>query len=130
MQKYRNNWRTSTLTNLLAGGTAVSVSPADAVILGALTGGDFYRVTMETEDAQTREIVRITGVDTVTGELTITRAQEGTTALGWPIGSLIDMRVTRETLEDLQVVEFDPDTILTDGTSVLIDENGNVLIGV
>ncbi|HSH29958.1 MAG TPA: hypothetical protein VK971_08650 [Thiohalobacter sp.] len=122
-QQYVNNWRTALTAQALAGDGTMTVPAADAALISNASAEDFYLLTLE-DDQDNREIVRVTAANGVTGEMTVTRAQEGFSARDWPSGSLIEMRVTAQTLRDLQ---FDPDDILTDGSNVLVGNDGNVL---
>lgn len=122
-QQYVNNWRTALTAQALAGDGTMTVPAADAALISNASAEDFYLLTLE-DDQDNREIVRVTAANGVTGEMTVMRAQEGFSARDWPSGTLIEMRVTAQTLRDLQ---FDPDDILTDGSNVLVGNDGNVL---
>ena len=51
------------------------------------------------------EIVKVTAVSTNT--LTIVRAQEGTTAATWPVGTRIELRLTAETVTTIANRDID-----------------------
>jgi len=73
--------------------------------------------TLEYQDAI--EIVRV--LDNASG-LTVVRGYEGTVAQDWPVGALIEGRITAGMLRELAA-----DAILTDGQNVLVDQDGNVI---
>lgn len=63
---------------------------------------DYFVVTLENVETKEYEIVRVTSFDRSLGKMTCTRAQEGTTVRSFPIGSKVQLRVTKETLERLR----------------------------
>lgn len=126
-QQFVNNWKTALTAQALSGDGAMFVPAADAAKISGASATDFYLLTLE-DDQGNREIVRCTAANGTSGELTVTRAQEGFSARNWPNGSLIEARVTAQTLRDLEDAQFDPDSILTDGSNVLVGSDGNVLI--
>lgn len=134
MQQFVNNWASTLSAQALAADLQMVVASADAARIAAASVEDFYRATIEDDAGTLREIVRITAANAGTGEITVERAQEGTVARDWPAGTLMEIRVTAQTLADLQQSSappgstFDPDTIVTNGDSVLVDSNGNVLV--
>ena len=65
------------------------------------TPGDFFRLTLDAEDDETREIVIVT--DRSGDLITFTRQVfDNCVVQAWPAGTLCDNRVTKETLELLQ----------------------------
>lgn len=87
-------------------------------------------VTVSADDALTLtlyaagvlEIVKVTGINGTT--LTVERAQEGTVARAWALGTALSARLTRQTLLDLLaqahhvVTEITSDITISGGTSV------------
>jgi len=67
----------------------------------ALTGGDHMWVTLE--DSTAIEIVRVEGYQG-NGLVVSTggRGADGTTAIAWPIGAVVEVRVCRALLQDIQ----------------------------
>jgi hypothetical protein len=94
-QKFINNWSTTLTASALAADTALTVATAEAAKLGAVSAEDFVAMTLD--DGQTVEIVRCTGVSG--GDLTVARAQEGTGAQDWSLGTPIECRLTAAALE-------------------------------
>lgn len=71
--------------------TSLTVKSGDGALFPALASGNFFNVTVITTE-NTFEIMRCTfrAGDT----LTVERAQEGTAALPFPVGSKVDLRIT------------------------------------
>ena len=86
------------------------------------TTGEFFLVTLETVDPPfTREIVKVTGRigDTLTG---CARGQEGTTPRNWDsMSTLVDHRVTAQTMRDAMIVGSGGTGNINGGSSVLIN---------
>ena len=79
------------------GDTSVSVTTGTGSRFPVLTAGDwFYAVLVDV--SANREIVKVTARTTDT--LTVTRAQEGTTALSFAVGSVIRASLTKQAFED------------------------------
>ncbi len=83
----------------------LQLSGAAGAVLPALTGGDWFLLTMFAlvSGLETNiEIVKVTAVDTSSGSetrLTVERAQEGTTARAFAIGDKVSMRMTAGTAQ-------------------------------
>lgn len=78
--------------------TTVTLQPGQGALFPAITAGQIAVVTFE-DTSGNIEIVHATGITSDT--LTITRAQEGTTALSFSSGSRVELRVTAGILEAL-----------------------------
>lgn len=94
--------------NNVAGLLAANIGPSDtAILLGAgqgslfppLPAGNWYYVTLVHATLATIEIVKVTAkaVDT----LTVVRGQDGTSAASFTIGSVAEMRLTAQTLREV-----------------------------
>lgn len=94
----KNNVDSTLAQAINASDTAVIVTAGDGAKFPALGAGDYFYATLASAQG-TREIVKVTSksVDT----LGITRAQEGTTANGFAVGSRVEMRVTAASITDL-----------------------------
>ena len=94
----------STLTTsvLNPGGTAVTVTPSTGVNFPGTAGGQwFYATLVDSLTAPTkREIVKVT-VRSSDNFSTIVRAQDGTSSLTWPAGTILELRLTKGTFNDL-----------------------------
>lgn len=91
-QLYANNAESTLTAGISAGATSLSI--ADASRFPAVSGSDWHWATLtaagDTESAW--EIVKVTARTGTT--LTITRAQQGTTALAWNAGDKVELRAT------------------------------------
>ena len=100
-QVFKNNAYASLAAELSAAGTLATLATGQGSRFPAPTGGDFFLATLILLDgngAETAwEIVKCTA--RATDGLTIERAQEGTTARIWPVGSRIELRTTAGTLD-------------------------------
>lgn len=93
-QLYANNAKSSLAAGISPGTTVFSVAAGEGARFPTPTGGDYFLATIEVSGSV--EIVKVTTRSTDT--FTAVRAQEGTSAATWPQGTLIEMRVTRDTL--------------------------------
>ncbi len=104
--RYINAWLSTLQANVLAADTTITAAPADAALLPSLAAGESWRMVLPLYDGNgeetDREIVDVTAVDGVTGNMTVARGQEGTTARDWPSGSRIDVRLTAAQLAALE----------------------------
>lgn len=118
-QLYVNNLETTFLTAIkdtpVTGTPAtelgygiLQVNTSTSAALATLTGGDYYVMTALKRSGSvesTIEVMRVTNVDTTTfpGEcrLTVSRAQEGTTAKAYLTGDYFSLRLTKGALENL-----------------------------
>lgn len=100
-QVFKNNAYASLAAELSAVGTLATLAAGQGARFPSPTGGDFFLATLILLDgngAETAwEIVKCTA--RATDGLTIERAQEGTTARIWPVGSRIELRTTAGTLD-------------------------------
>lgn len=100
-QVFKNNAFASLAAELSAAGTLATLAAGQGARFPAPSGGDHFLATLILLDgngAETAwEVVKCTA--RATDGLTIERAQEGTTARIWPVGSRLEMRVTAGTLD-------------------------------
>lgn len=100
-QVFKNNAYASLAAELSASGTLATLAAGQGARFPSPAGGDFFLATLILLDgngAETAwEIVKCTA--RATDGLTIERAQEGTTARIWPVGSRIELRTTAGTLD-------------------------------
>lgn len=103
IQRFSNNAISLLASPLSAHGTSLTVLPGTGALYPALAndGSDYFLITLENQEATTREIIRVTGRtgDTLFG---ITRGLEGTTPRSWSASSgadtLVDHRITAGTM--------------------------------
>jgi len=100
-QVFKNNAYASLSAELSAAGTLATLAAGQGARFPAPTGGDHFLATLILLDGNGAEagweIVKCTA--RATDGLTIERAQEGTTARIWPVGSRIELRTTAGTLD-------------------------------
>ena len=100
-QVFKNNAFASLAAELSEAGTLATLATGQGARFPAPTGGNHFLATLILLDgngAETAwEVVKCTA--RATDGLTIERAQEGTTARIWPVGSRLEMRVTAGTLD-------------------------------
>lgn len=92
--KLSNNAISFLASGITAGATSITLKTGDGAKFPALGAGDYFPATISKPDG-TFEIVRVTARSGDT--LTVTRAQEGTTALAFNANSLIEIRLTAAT---------------------------------
>ena len=118
LQLFSNNAVSLLNASISATDTSLQVQPG----LGSLfpqpsLPGEYFLVTLETLAAPfSREIIKVTGRsgDTFTFSL-LDRAQEGTTAQAWTANdTLVDHRVTADTLKSLAATSAGPDARVYD----------------
>ena len=112
--KYANFVRT-TLTGAVATGD-LTIVVASASGLPAIVPPEFYRLVLTRMSDLTREIVKVTAVSGTT--LTVTRAQESTTALAFDAADRVENWITAGTLDDL-AQEFND---ISDNASLIANE--------
>lgn len=96
MQRFINNWSAPLLVAAPASATLLTVAESLAEKLVGLGSGDHYLLTAVKRDEAGAEVawevIRVTGQ--AGGELTVVRAQEGTTALELEEGETVRARLT------------------------------------
>lgn len=125
---FHNNYGSTLNDILLIGGTTAEVVDAGDLATPA-TG---YRLVLTLIDKSDDTIVEIVSVTAVSGQdLTITRAQEGTTAREWPVGTLIQARVTAAMLDGMAGGLDTTGTVSSTGTDLqrVRDNSGQAASG-
>ena len=100
--QWTNN-ATSVVANaggLAAGGTSLTVTAGHGDRFPAVATPHYFMVTL-VDTSGNREIVKVTTRVALSNTMTIVRAQEGTSARDFPIGSLVELRVTKNALDYL-----------------------------
>lgn len=125
--KYGNFYRTliTTTGGISAGAMQVDVSAVDGI--PTLASGEYCRALIRRESDGARELVKITAVTGLV--LTITRAQEDTTALAFAAGDRIEIVMTKGLIDDLFEAQQDQiDTALEVANNALATaENASTL---
>jgi hypothetical protein len=96
---YANNAASRLAASITNVATSFSVTAGHGARFPAITGGDHFYATLM-DSAGNLEIVRVTArsVDT----FTVQRAQEGTTARAYSVNDIVELRLTRGTLDDFK----------------------------
>lgn len=92
-----NNASSFLASILLVGGGSCTVDTGDGALFPTISGADYFYATLE-DTSGNIEIVKVTAR---TGDvMTITRAQQGTSALEFPAGSVFELRMTASTFTE------------------------------
>lgn len=78
--------------------TTLTITSGTEGLFPSPTGGDYFYATIEDSTKTNREIVKCTSRSGTT--LTVVRAQDGSTANIFAIGSTVEMRVNKATIQD------------------------------
>lgn len=89
---FKNNYQTTLAANITAVATSITIAAGSGAALGTLGSDVYYATIYDGDSPSTKEIVKITARSTDT--LTVTRAQESTTAQAWNAGAFLELRVT------------------------------------
>ena len=96
---YSNNASTTLSASITNVATSLSVAAGTGSEFPAISGGDYFYATL-TNTAGAIEIIKVTARATDT--MTVVRGQDGTTAVAWASGDLIELRVTKAMLDDIK----------------------------
>lgn len=134
MQLFKNNAYSELASDLLIGETTLAVPVGHGDRFPAISGSDFALLTLQDENNNI-EIVKITSRPAGSDSMTITRAEEGTTARDWFTGDIVEMRLTVAGLAPLQVfagaaTEADMRAVLSVPTRTGGDASGTWAISV
>ena len=126
-QLFTDNAQSLLAADITSGALSLTVTAGHGDKFPAPTGDDYFMLTLASVSNGAEvawEIVKVTArsVDT----LTIVRAQEGTSAVGWTAGDSLGLRVTAQFANDtatkFQGVEFDTTGVTTTTTLVVPDK--------
>lgn len=120
--KLSNNAISTLASGITGASTSIALAAGDGSKFPTLGAGDYFPATISKPDG-TLEIVRVTARSGDT--LTVTRAQEGTTALAFDAGSLIELRLTAAIVEALEN-SYDKQTITA---NTVLDTNTEYVTG-
>jgi len=95
--KFTNNARSTLDGEIAAGATAAAVQSGHGTRFPSISGSEYFYATLD-DGSGVIEIIKVTAR---TGDSfgTIARAQEGTTAVAWGDGSLIQLRLTEDGMQ-------------------------------
>ena len=108
-QIHENNFSTTVGVQLLVGGGTLTVNSGDGAGFREVLSQQFALLTLVRASDQMIEIVKVTAHDPGGGspdDFTITRAQEGTSALQFEIGDTVECRATAGLLD--KILDLDP----------------------
>lgn len=95
MLEFANNATTLLTTAITASDTSIVVSAGSGALFPAGSEGAIFKITLRHPTTGAKEIVHGTARSSDT--IPITRAQEGTTALAFPVNTVVGLRITKET---------------------------------
>lgn len=113
LQQFANNATTTVPSTISSGATSITVAAGTGALFPTLSGGQFFVVTIVNTIASDPgfgqlEIVRCTARS---GDvLTVTRAQEGTTAKNFPAACLLELRPTKQSFDNIYTAKADLDS--------------------
>ncbi len=121
---HANNYFTTLASSLSA--SALTMTVTSVTGLPAIGAGETYRLTISSNN--TREIVTVTSASGTT--LTITRASEGTTALAFISGSIVELRATADSFDrKADMISTSGDVLnFGDATSLEIPNNATATL--
>ena len=96
--KFANSAYATLAAGIASGATSITLTTGQGARFPSLSAGDYFYATL-IDAANNLEIVKCTARST--DVLTVTRAQEGTTARAYSAGDRIELRVTAAGLTDL-----------------------------
>jgi len=83
--------------------STTTLTVVDGAVFPALSAGDYFMITV-VDDADNMEIMKCTGLSGNT--LTVIRAQEDTTARAFQVGSIVENRLTEQSLKEILNVTY------------------------
>lgn len=98
-EQFANNAVSTLAVGIAAGDTSISLAAGTGALFPAITASDFFFYATIAEGS-TIEIVKVTARSTDT--LTVTRAQQGTSAAAFTTAATIQQRITASTLQGLR----------------------------
>lgn len=134
--KFVNNWDSNISVGILSTDTTINVPAADALKLPTLSAGDYLILTITfvgaTPSQNSWEVVKVTSVNTTTGDLTCVRGFEGTTAKDYLANNAISMDITAgeinivktdttQNISDITILQNTKVASVVSGTGIVVD---------
>ena len=121
--KLTNNAISVLASGIAAGATSIALAAGTGSRFPTLGASDYHPATISKPDG-TFEIVKVTARS---GDmLTVTRAQEGTTALSFNAGDLIELRITASTIDFVLKQQYESKIVSAD---TVLDANTEYITG-
>lgn len=114
LQKFTNNASATLNASISSGSTTITLSPGQGILFPVLTGSLFFIGTLKSVTTGLLEIVKVTARTSDT--LTVTRAQEGTTASAFVTGDVFELRPTTQAFDNLYAASAQLDGASFTGT--------------
>jgi len=102
--KFSNNGHSTLAASLTSSATSITVASGHGARFPSLSSGEYFYATL-IDASNNLEIVKVTARSS--DVLTVTRAQESTTARAFAIGDRIELRVTAQGLADFRTIAAD-----------------------
>lgn len=100
--KFTNYATTALASGIGAGDLSLTVAAGKGALFPTLESTDYFYCTIQS--GATREIIKVTARSTDT--FTIVRAQEGTAAAAWSAGASIELRLTKQGIDDFTNLQY------------------------
>lgn len=126
MLKFINNFKAALTAPLDSAALQINIDGISALKLVAELGTPNvpHQVSLTLFDNSNVEVIYVLSA-TAEGIAQVARGQDGTDPIAWPAGAQIEARLTREIMAAIPVLANA--MICTDGTDVLIGDDGSVL---
>lgn len=99
--KFANHAATTLASSVAVDALSFSVASGDGALFPSLSGSEYFYVTIEdASDSTSFEVVKVTARSS--DSFTIVRAQDGTSAAAWDSGDLVQLRLPRKAITDLE----------------------------
>ena len=102
--KFANNAHSTLASSINTSATSITVASGQGARFPSLTGSEYFYATL-IDTSNNLEIVKVTARST--DVLTVTRAQESTTARAFASGDRIELRVTAQGIADATTIQND-----------------------
>ena len=96
--KFPNNGHSTLASSLTTSATSITVASGHGARFPSLTGSEYFYATL-IDSSNNLEIVKVTARSS--DVLTVTRAQESTTARAYAVGDRVELRITAQGLVDV-----------------------------
>lgn len=118
--KFSNNGHSTLASSLTTSATSITLASGHGARFPSLTGSEYFYATL-IDSSNNLEIVKVTARSS--DVLTVTRAQESTTARAYAVGDRVELRITAQGLVDLASL----DAVVADDsiTAAKINVSGN-----